>query len=230
MRSIFTTFALFLALTTLSSAGGVRVHPTPRQAEVDGLGGASVKRMPEGGEFLLSVNKGQNVSFFRIQWFKDGEPIEGATGQDLSFPVADPSMNGTYTVAMANPCATVVSSPIEVIVERRSFQVNTVIAEPTVIAGLHEATATAFELRDVSPNPVSDRATVNFTTREPARISVRIMDLVGNVIATLVNDMLPAGDHSVAIVPANYDMSSSLYYVVLNAPGHTETKPMLLAK
>lgn len=233
MNRLLTTFVLCFAMVSLSTAGiSIRILPTPRQAEVDGAQGTTMKRMPEGGEFLLAVNKGQDVSFYRIQWFKDGVAITGETNQTLNYPVATTDMNGEYTVKMSNPCATVESKPIRVTVERRAFQVNTRIVNDQGVAGLNgtTTTTTAFELGEVAPNPVLDRATLNFTTRETAMVTVRVVDLVGSVVATLVNDVLPAGEHTVAINTKDHNMSSALYYVVMSAPGFTDTKPLMLAK
>lgn len=231
MRRLITAIVSLAALVSVASAGlTVTIIPTPRHADVDGVSGATVKRMPAGGEFLLSVNKGQDVSFYRIQWYKDGMIIPNETNQDLRYSVASSDMDGVYTVTMANPCATVVSNPIRVTVERRAFQVNTQVGNDQGVAGTDGTTTSAFELKDVSPNPVHESAMLGFTTRETALVTVRIVDLVGNVVATVVNDVLPAGDHNVSINTKDNNMSSALYYVVMSAPGFTDTKPLMLAK
>jgi len=127
-RLIIATF-MFAAVVSLSTAGvSIRILPAPRHAEVDGALGATIKRIPAGGEFLLSVNKGQDVSYYRIQWLKDGVALPNETNPDLRYSYAEAYMNGVYTVKMSNPCATVESNPIRVTVERRAFQVNTQVA------------------------------------------------------------------------------------------------------
>lgn len=231
MRRVLTAIVTILAVTSTVHAGQtVRILPTPRQADVDGAKGATIKRMPEGGEFLLTVNKGQDVSYYRIQWFKDGVEIPGATGQDLRYPVASADMNGVYTVKMSNPCATVESSPISVYVERRNFQVNTQVPREEGIAGVNSSNVAPFSLSDVAPNPVTDRANLTFTTTEPAMVTLRVVDATGALVATLVNDMLPAGEHTVAMNTKDHNMSSQLYFVVMSAPGFTDSKPLMLAK
>lgn len=228
MRTLLLLVCASVLTIGLTAGTTVRILPTPRQANVDGMPGASIKRMPVGGEFLLTVNKGEDVSFYQIQWFKNGVAIPGETGQDLRYKFASPDMAGVYTVTMANPCAKVESSPIQVIVERRQFQVNTTVGEPRVIAGV-DATS-PFELSDVAPNPVQDRAKITFVTREPSFVTIRVHDATGAIVATLVNDELPAGEHSATIITREHDMSSSLYYIVMSAQGFTDTKPLLIAK
>jgi len=228
MRTLLVLALISVMGTGLMAGTTIRVLPTPRQANVDGMPGASIKRMPMGGEFLLTVNKGEDVSFYQIQWFKNGVALPGETGQELRYKFASPDMAGVYTVSMANPCAKVESSPIQVIVERRQSQVNTTVGEPRVIAGVDGTSP--FELSDVAPNPVQDRAKITFVTREPSFVTIRVHDVTGAVVATLVNDELPAGEHTATITTREHDMSSSLYYVVMSAPGFTDTKPLLIAK
>jgi hypothetical protein len=231
MKIIAILFISALIATQATAGVTVRIIPTPRTAEVDGSTELTVKRMPEGGEFLLTVNKGQDVSFYTIQWYKNGEVIQGETGQELRRKIATGDMNGVYTVSMASPCATVNSKPIQVVVERRGFQVNTRI--PSVqdgVAGLNDVQSAIYELQACQPNPVTDRATINFSTGASDHVMLKVVDLNGNVIATLVNDVLPAGSHEVTINTRDHNMSSSMYYYVLSTPGFTDTKPMMIAK
>jgi hypothetical protein len=61
-------------------------------------------------------------------------------------------------------------------------------------------------------------------------VTLRVVDATGALVATLVNDMLPAGEHTVAMNTKDHNMSSQLYFVVMSAPGFTDTKPLMLAK
>jgi hypothetical protein len=49
----------------------------------------------------------------------------------------------------------------------------------------------------ISPNPFNPQTTVSFEVTEPGQIRVRIHDLHGAVVATLVDAVLPRGRHSV---------------------------------
>lgn len=194
-----------------------------------------VKRMPEGSEFVLTVNKDQDMRHLTIRWFKDGQLLRGEHGQELRYPIAQADMAGVYTVELAGPCATVTSKPMQVVIEPRSFIVQSDLVpldvDGTVIAGRTHGTETAgFALFDCQPNPVTDQATIRFATAATSEVVVKVVDLNGAVVATLVNDVLPAGEHTVTINTREHDMQSSLYYYVLSAPGYTATKPMMLVK
>jgi hypothetical protein len=225
---------VILALTAMTMTAGqsIRIIPTPKSAEVDGSAEMSVKRMPEGGTFKLAVNKDQNVSYYTIKWFKDGMPIVGAEGQELTYPIATQDLAGVYTVELSSPCASVMSKPMQVIVENRSFQVNSEINTGSdVVAGhMNEIAESGYTLRECQPNPVTDQARIEFVTGSAAPVTLKVVDLNGNTVATLVNDMLPAGEHSVTINTREHNMANALYYYVLTAPGYTATKPMMLVK
>lgn len=231
-RRVIPLVILALTATSLTAGQIIRIIPAPKEASVDGSTEMTIKRMPEGAVFALAVNKDQDVSYFTIRWFKDGHLIEGANGQELTYPIATQDLAGVYTVELSNPCKSVMSKPMQVIIEDRSFQVNTEVGgEQDGVAGhMNEITHSGFELRECQPNPVTDQATIEFVTAETSPVTLKVVDLNGNVVATLVNDVLPAGEHSVSINTRQHDMANALYYYVLTAPGYTATKPMMLVK
>lgn len=193
-----------------------------------------MKRMPEGSEFVLTVNKDQDMRHLTVRWFKDGVLLRGEHGQEIRYPIARPDMAGVYTVELAGPCATVTSKPMQVIIEPRGYIVQSDVEsgmDGSVIAGkTHETNASGFTLFECQPNPVTDQATIRFSTAATSDVVVKVVDLHGAVVATLVNDVLPAGEHTVTIDTREHNMQSSLYYYVLSAPGYTATKPMMLVK
>lgn len=86
------------------------------------------------------------------------------------------------------------------------------------------------ELDDIYPNPATDKATITFRLPKAFHVKVFVTDLVGNSVATVVNTSLPAGLHSVEYVVRGTTTSSSMYNVVLEAPGYSFVKPMLVVK
>jgi hypothetical protein len=215
-----------LLLTSAMTAGGnVRVFPRTFDATVDGSSEMMIKRMPAGGEFLLEVNKGQDVSFYTIQWYKDGVLLEGQTTQRLQFDVATTDMNGIYTVTMTSPCATSTSKPMRVIVGSNPYAINTRIG---TTGALNESTLAPFALQDATPNPATDKTTIMFSTTETAPVELKVVDLNGRVVTTLVNETLTAGEHEVMLNAKAFDMAGGLYYIVLTAPGFTQSKPLVL--
>ncbi|MBM4178926.1 MAG: hypothetical protein FJ211_06315 [Ignavibacteria bacterium] len=85
-------------------------------------------------------------------------------------------------------------------------------------------------LDDIYPNPVTDKATISFRLPKTVKVWVYVTDLVGNIVATVVNSTLPAGVHTVEYVVQGATTSSSMYNVVLEATGYSVVKPMLVVK
>lgn len=232
MRKPIFLIALLLTVALPSVAAlTVRVVPRPKNIDVDGSTEYLVKHMIAGAPFVLTVCKGQDVRHYDIQWYKDGIAIPGETAQELRYPIASAEMIGTYTVTMASPCATVTSKPMHVVVEARQYSLNTEIGNNDGVAGrVNESETVTFNLHECTPNPVTDRTTISFETSSTSPVVLKVVDLNGNVIATLVNDVVPAGTHSVEFNTREHNMASQLYYYVLSAPGFTATKPLMLVK
>lgn len=229
-----TIYALGLAAllsASVASAVEVRVMPRNITATVDEATEMTIKRIPVGQEFTLTVNKGQDMSFYALEWYKDGVLLEGEHAQTLSRPVASTDLNGVYTVKMSSPCATAMSLPIRVIVGPSTFPINTRVTDAPVVAGrLGESTVETPGLREAQPNPVVDQTTINFVTNEASPVTVKIVDLNGQVVATLVDEPLPAGKHEVIFNTRAHDMSNAMYYVVLTTPSMSDTKALMITR
>lgn len=233
MKRVLVNGLVVLAAFTGVSAGTIRILPSARHADIDGTTDMIIKRIPEGQEFVLTVNKGENLNYLDIQWYKDGVLLQGETNQELRKPVATADLNGLYTVKLSSPCGSAMSKPMQVVIGPNVHLINTNVTPRMdgVTGGtIQETTTQTFELKQCVPNPVTDKATITFTTRDAAEVMLKVVDLNGNVIATLVNETLPAGDHEVVFNARSYTLSSGLYYYVLSAPGFTDTKPLMLTR
>jgi hypothetical protein len=227
IRTLAVCAFLVAGSVAVSAQQSIRIHPKPLPT-VDGSEQMLVKRFPAGGEFVLTVNKGQDVTYFQIQWFKDGQPIPGETAQELRRPVATEELEGQYTVQMTSPCATVMSKPTRVIVGNVPFPVTSEVGTPgrtDEVAGLEP-----FELRECQPNPVSDKTTITFTTRVAAPITLHLIDIDGRIVATLANEHFPAGKHDVVLNTREHDLSNSMYFYVMQAPGFIASKPLIIVR
>jgi len=232
-KTLISALLMIGMVMPIVAAPTIRVLPRQHQVSVDGQAELATKRIPMGALFILTVNKGQDVRFYDIQWFKDGIALPGETSQELRYPIATQELEGVYTVQMSSPCATVMSKPIQVFVQDRSFQLNSETGNPQDgVAGhrINETSTASFVLNDCKPNPVTDRTSITFSTSETAAVTLKVVDLNGNVVATLVNDVIGAGEHTVEFNTREQNMSSELYYFVLTAPGFTSTKPLMLVK
>ena len=85
-----------------------------------------------------------------------------------------------------------------------------------------------FTLEQNFPNPFNPSTTINWQTPIGSWQSLKVYDLLGREIATLVNEYKPAGNYEVNFNAEN--LSSGIYYYTLTVESFTESKRMLLIK
>jgi hypothetical protein len=78
------------------------------------------------------------------------------------------------------------------------------------------------------PNPFNPQTTIRFSLPESMHTALRVYDTLGRQVATLVNEVMPAGMHNI-----NFDgtrLSSGVYMYSLETASGTITRRMLLIK
>ncbi len=85
-----------------------------------------------------------------------------------------------------------------------------------------------FSLEQNYPNPFNPTTNINFTIPEPGLVSLKVYDLLGREVATLVNGRIPAGQHSYKFDASA--LSSGVYMYHLQTGEFISTKKMLLIK
>ena len=85
-----------------------------------------------------------------------------------------------------------------------------------------------FELNQNYPNPFNPSTTISFNLSKPGIVTLRIYNLMGEEIKTLVEGYREAGLYRINFNAD--DLASGMYLYRLNTNGFTETKKMLLIK
>jgi hypothetical protein len=85
-----------------------------------------------------------------------------------------------------------------------------------------------FELAQNYPNPFNPSTTIKYTLSEGTNVSLKVFDMLGREVATLVNKHQNAGSHSVNFDASN--LASGLYVYTINAGSFTSSKKMMLMK
>ncbi len=78
------------------------------------------------------------------------------------------------------------------------------------------------------PNPFNPTTTFEYAIDQAQHVRVRVYDLTGRVIATLVDGVQPAATYRVTF--SGQDLASGLYVYQLETPSRTITKKMVLLK
>jgi hypothetical protein len=101
----------------------------------------------------------------------------------------------------------------------------------TSITGIHateQNTPMGFSLSQSYPNPFNPSTTISFALPSQSFVTLRIFDLLGREISTIVSEDLPPGLYS-----REWDASrfaSGIYFYRLQAGSFTETKKLMLLK
>lgn len=86
----------------------------------------------------------------------------------------------------------------------------------------------SFTLSQNYPNPFNSQTVISYTLPEPSHVTLSVYNLLGQKIATLVDEHQPAGEHNVSWVA--HELPSGIYFYRLSTDFASETKKMLLVK
>jgi hypothetical protein len=78
------------------------------------------------------------------------------------------------------------------------------------------------------PNPFNPTTTIAFSLREASMVSLKVFDVVGREVATVIDEMMPAGSYTRQWNAG--DLSSGVYYYRIHAGSFIETRKCILLK
>ena len=85
-----------------------------------------------------------------------------------------------------------------------------------------------FSLNQNYPNPFNPTTTIAYSLPKASDVTVKVYDILGNEVKTLVSGFKNAGNYNV-----NFDasgLSSGVYYYKIQADGFTDVKKLTLLK
>jgi hypothetical protein len=78
------------------------------------------------------------------------------------------------------------------------------------------------------PNPFNPRTTIPFALPEASAVTLRLFDLSGRQVTTLIDETLPAGEHRVTLQPD--DLASGVYFYRLDAGTFRKVRRLTLVR
>jgi hypothetical protein len=108
--------------------------------------------------------------------------------------------------------------------EVRSFDLSSASSVPGLV-GLHGA---ELSLWSSIPNPFTSATTIRFALRSSAHVQVRIVDMDGKEVATLVDGDVESGTHDIVFDPTG--VPEGTYLCVLSTPRGTLTQRLVLVR
>jgi len=85
-----------------------------------------------------------------------------------------------------------------------------------------------FVLEQNYPNPFNPTTTINFETTQKGVVTLKVYNILGGLVETLLNEERPAGRHTISFNASN--LASGVYFYTLSSKEGTITKRMLLLK
>jgi hypothetical protein len=131
--------------------------------------------------------------------------------QDISS--GDGCSNETWTLTTAPPGRA-----------NTCFVINTL----TGTGNFGNAIPSVYSLSQNYPNPFNPVTKINYSIPKSSLTKLRVYDLLGREVTTLVNDMKQPGMYSVDFDGTNF--SSGVYFYKLEAGTFTEVKRMIMIK
>lgn len=85
-----------------------------------------------------------------------------------------------------------------------------------------------FSLEQNFPNPFNPITTVSYSIKEKGMVTLKVFDILGNEVSTLVNEEEEAGNYNLKFNASS--LSSGIYFYTLKAGEFISTKKMILLK
>ena len=87
-----------------------------------------------------------------------------------------------------------------------------------------------FSLAQNYPNPFNPSTSIQYAVSKSQFVSLKVYDILGNEVATLVNEYKPAGKYNVQFTMNNEQLSSGVYFYRLTAGSYNAVRKMIYLK
>lgn len=168
----------------------------------------------------------------------EGVYIDSANFQladPTSFPVQlSPGQTDTLKIKFTRPDTSRIYGGTAYVVTRRNDQM---IALPVTLTGNSTITSIengpstlplSYRLSQNYPNPFNPSTNIEYSIPSEEFVTLKIYDILGRLVKTLVNGVKPAGNHRIIFNSSNF--SNGVYFYKLNAGNFSSVKKMILLK
>jgi len=104
---------------------------------------------------------------------------------------------------------------------------------PVKTTVVNKVIPTAFALYANYPNPFNPTTNISFALPIDSKVSLKLYNVAGQLVRTLVNETMPAGNHTVTWDGSNSNgekVASGIYFYKLNAGDFSKTMKMVMTK
>jgi Secretion system C-terminal sorting domain len=146
--------------------------------------------------------------------------------ESFSSNLQSPSVSDSATTAMAG----VYTLTVILGNGARNIATTTVVvnASPTAVENNTTAGLEQFQLEQNYPNPFNPETNISFRLPSKLHVSLKVFDVLGREIATVVNNELSAGNHVFQWNAGTF--TSGVYFYRLQAGSYNETKKLVVVQ
>lgn len=98
------------------------------------------------------------------------------------------------------------------------------------VFNLNQSSPEYFSLQQNYPNPFNPSTKINYDLKNSSFITLKVYDIMGREIATLVKQAQQAGSYSIDFKSDKYGLSSGIYFYILRTDNFSQTRKMILTK
>jgi hypothetical protein len=96
------------------------------------------------------------------------------------------------------------------------------------IVDLEMESPAKFELEQNYPNPWNPTTTIRYQVPVNIMVTIKVFDVLGKEVSTLVNEVKPAGNYEVIL--NGHNLASGIYYYQMKSGNFIDTKKIILIK
>jgi len=112
--------------------------------------------------------------------------------------------------------------------DREYAAIAAAMGDPTSVHEPANRLPSSFRLDQNYPNPFNPMTVISYRLSVTSHVTLKVFDILGREVATLVNENQNAGVHSTTFEASK--LASGVYFYRLSAPGINQVKKMLLTK
>jgi hypothetical protein len=188
---------------------------------------------PDGSLLAIRIKIEDGMNFSKVIGFAElvnGSVIQLPTGSytiNNETVVIDINYNVINANQLTNGQHVIVWAVLDASSNKTSLQIQSKVSSPT---GVEETPIVAnnFNLEQNYPNPVNPATTIRYSIPKEGLVSLKVYNLIGEEIVTLVNEIKQIGSYDIIFNSTN--LSSGTYFYRLLAGSFVETKKMVLMK
>jgi len=186
--------------------------------------------------FAKNVNLfvGRTNSIFVKGYYSDGIDRDLSFNPDVSYSVINENVANFIEPGLINGIAEDTTTAL-VAFQGHYTTSNISVLPDDIFTGIEEESESninniveSFYLYQNYPNPFNPITKIKYSVPQSSNVVIKVFDVLGNEIETLVNEQKPTGNYEVEFNAAK--LPSGIYFYRLQAGSFVETKKMVLMK